>query len=56
MIFYQVVFSFAVLQDQREADNLGAVGRLAGDKAVDFDCRACRVGSGADRLPDRARL
>ncbi len=54
MTFCHVPFSSAVLQDRRGADNLRGIGRLAADKAVDFDGRACLCGSGAGQLPGRA--
>jgi len=51
MTFCHVPFSSAVLQDRRGADHLRGIGRLAADKAVDFDGRVCRPGSGADQVP-----
>ncbi|MBA7580663.1 hypothetical protein ES708_22557 [subsurface metagenome] len=51
MTFSHVPFSSAVPLDRRGADHLRGIGRLAADKHVDFEGRACRRGPGADRVP-----
>jgi len=56
MTFCHVPFSSAVLQDPGGADHLRGIGRLAADKNVDFDGRACRRGSGDYCVPGRSCL